>query len=139
MMLCRRGTDVENGEEISITYYEIPNYNETPSDDMINWLNTFPLDQWEGDESGIVIHSEDENGESVLGGPGDVVAAIGGRLRIFPRAGRQVEKCIVDEREQWFWGWDLGDGRQFMIPTRGEGYVKVLAPKDPRSLWCVPE
>lgn len=48
-----------------ITAYRIPQLGETPSDEMIAWLATCPVD-WDGDDSGINIGGE-------VGGSGDWV------------------------------------------------------------------
>lgn len=50
--------------------YQIPDYTEEPSEEMIEFLNENPRD-WDGDETGIVLY--DENDVEIYGAPGDWV------------------------------------------------------------------
>jgi hypothetical protein len=56
--------------------WQIPQRDEMPSDEMIEWLHEMSQ-EWDGDESGIVIFPplgpNGEVGESKVGGPGDYV------------------------------------------------------------------
>jgi hypothetical protein len=49
----------------------VPNHQDEPEEEMIEWLNTCPLD-WDGDESGINIACG-AGGDYVLASPGDWV------------------------------------------------------------------
>lgn len=60
--------------------YQIPQYNEAPSEEMIEWLSE-NIEDWDGDPSGITLIHNDNTEE--FGAPGDwVVRDENGRYRI---------------------------------------------------------
>lgn len=38
----------------SVKKFKVPNYDEDPGDEMVNWVNECSID-WDGDESGIIF------------------------------------------------------------------------------------
>lgn len=62
--------------------YRIPQHNEDPSDEMVDFLSENTED-WDGDDSGITLGTTDGSAGDELGGPGDwVVRLDNGQYRI---------------------------------------------------------
>ena len=60
---------------MTMTKYQIPQHDEMPSEDMIEWLNKCSQ-EWDGDSLGLNIMQA--NGEFMTGGPGDWVVECDG-------------------------------------------------------------
>lgn len=61
-----------------LTAWRVPHHSVDPSDQMVEWLNTCPID-WDGDESGVVIGDD-------LAAPGDWVVEHRGQWFVLHRA-----------------------------------------------------
>lgn len=121
-------------------------------DEFVEWLNTFPQEDWEGDDFGLVIYRDNpDDHETIL--PGDWVTSIpdetrgsGERLVRLPATGRRLMNCIVpgaDESldiEMELWAWALPNGQAVILK---DGRTPVLVTRavdlDQMPLVWLPE
>lgn len=120
--------------------FKIPSYDEDPSDRMVDWLNTFGCEQWEGDDSGILLYGpNDEEGELCV--PGDWITECGGRLVRLPAGGRKLHNCQMDDdSERQILCWPLFDGTAVYLYNGVEPRLTILAVTSDRlpGIW-IPE